>query len=369
MRHLFKRIVVLISIVLVLSSCGYKDIDKRFFVVTIGIDKAENENKKYKIMLKVAVPSPDIKTEQQTFIVSEYESNSVTGAVRMIKSKLSKELDFSHTKMILFGEEVAQEDVRELTDWLIRRRDIQKIAWVGIGKPNAENILRMNRLTEEIPSNALFLTFGNTGTDSVYILSERLFDFRKRITERGISPILPIIESKGKGEREYFEVNHGAVLDDKKVRMVLTSEETKILNIMLKRMEEADIRVDKDGEEFFYIASEGSSAKYKVKVKKGEKPTVDVHIRISGILEEELEYTGATNFKEYEKMAEQQVKQRVLHLLTTLQKENLDPIGFGLSYRATHFNKNDWEEWLAIYPHIDFNVDVDMKIEGSGLLK
>ncbi|MEC2074940.1 Ger(x)C family spore germination protein [Metabacillus fastidiosus] len=369
MKHLLKTIIVLTSIVLVLSSCGYKDIDKRFFVVTIGIDKAEDTDKKYKIMLKIAVPSPEVTSEQPKFIVSEHESNSVTGAVRMIKTKLSKELDFSHAKMVLFGEEIAKEDVSELTDWLIRRRDIQKIAWVGVGKPSAESILTMNRITEEIPSNALFLTFGNIGTDSVYILSERLFDFRKRITENGLSPILPIIEKKGEGEREYFEVSDGAVLDNKKIKMILSSEDTKILNIMLERMEHADIRVNKDGEEFFYLASETSSVKYKIRAEKGKKPTVDIHIRIAGILEEELQYTGETNLTEYEKVAEQQVKQRVLRLLTSLQKENLDPIGFGLSYRATHFNENDWEEWLAIYPDIDFNIDVDIKIEGTGLLK
>ncbi|MED4532817.1 Ger(x)C family spore germination protein [Metabacillus fastidiosus] len=369
MKHLLKTIIVFTSIVLVLSSCGYKDIDKRFFVVTIGIDKAENTDKKYKIMLKVAVPSPEVTSEQPKFIVSEHESNSVTGAVRMIKTKLSKELDFSHAKMVLFGEEIAKEDVSELTDWLIRRRDIQKIAWVGIAKPNAESILTMNRITEEIPSNALFLTFGNIGTDSVYILSERLFDFRKRITENGLSPILPIIEKKGKGEREYFEVSHGAVLNNEKIKLILTSEETKILNIMLERMEHADIMVNKDGKEFFYIASEGSKVKYTIRNEKGKKPAVDIQIRISGIVEEELEYTGESNFKEYEKMAEQQVKQRVLHLLTALQNKNLDPIGFGLSYRATNFNKNDWEEWLSVYPDIDFNVDVDIKIEGTGLLK
>lgn len=366
MNDSFRKIMVLILIAFLLCSCGYKDIDKRFFVVTIGIDKAEH--KKYKVMLKIAVPSQDVTTGGQQFIVSEYESNSITDAVRVMKSKVAKEIDFSHAKMVVLGEEIVKENIAEIVDWLIRRRDIQMIAWVGVGQPNAEKILKMSRITEVIPSNTLFLTFGETGTNSPYITSEPLFDFRKRLTERGLDPILPMIKSKG----NYFEVNQTALFNKEKMRVLLTREETKVLNILLDRATGLDIRVKKEqGEKgnLLYVGAESAKATHTVKLNKHNKPTVQINIRINGVIEEVFEYVSEENLHTYEEEAKKQLKDRVLRLVKKLQKEQLDPVGFGLSYRSHRFSKDDWKEWESIYPDVDFDVNIDLKLEGTGLLK
>src|SRR5690349_17935436 len=103
---------------MVLSACGFKDIEKRFFVVSIGVG-----------------PSKDSPNEYQ--IVSQ-EANSISEAVRIIKTKVDKEIDFSHAKVIVFSESIVKNKGNAgMYYWFTRRRDIQKIAWVNIGRPSA----------------------------------------------------------------------------------------------------------------------------------------------------------------------------------------------------------------------------------------
>ncbi|KYD05818.1 hypothetical protein B4102_3140 [Heyndrickxia sporothermodurans] len=52
-----------------------------------------------------------------------------------------------------------------------------------------------------------------------------------------------------------------------------------------------------------------------------------------------------------------------------MQKEGVDPIGFGMRYRSRHFNTNDWEEWQHLYPNIKFKVHSNVQIEDTGLIE
>jgi spore germination protein KC len=362
------NILLLMGTLIILSSCGYKDIDRRSFVVTIGVDKSKDSEKKYKVMLKIAIPTSEVKVGEAKFIVSEYESNSITEAVRMINTKVDKELDFSHAKAIVLGEEMVKEDTKELLDWFIRRRDIQKIAWVGIGRPTAKEVISIKREIERLPSNALFLSFGRDGTESGYIISEYLFDFRKRVTERGLDPILPIIEARG---NKYFEINEAGVFNSKKLKMSLSKEDTRILNILLNRAPKAhlSVKMEEDTEhDSFFIAADVLKTKFDIKNASSDNPSLDVRMKIEGIVEESLIDINNNVLKRLEKQAEKQFRDRVTTLLTMFQEENLDPVGFGIKYRARSFHKDDWEKWQKIYPTIEIKVTVDITLQGTGLL-
>ena len=360
------RILFVITMVLSLTSCGYKDIDKRSFVVTIGIDKADSDDKKYKVMLKIAIPSSDVKMGETEFIISEEESDSMSGAVRMIKTKVDKEIDFSHAKAIILGESIVEEDIEEILDWFIRRRDIQKVAWIGVGKPDAEKVLNLKRKVERLPSNSLFLSFGNSGTESDYIVSEYLFDLRRRVTEKGIDPILPIIELK---EDKYFQINHAAVLSTNKIGTVLNPEETKILNLLLNRITKVDVEVKEQEKAVFFVSIDKSDVDYKINIDDTDNPKIQVNIQMEGIIEEDLSKGEDEKLSDYKKRTIDQVKGEVTKLLNKLKDENLDPIGFGLKYRAKGFEKDDWDKWKGLYGEVEFEVNVELTLQGTGLLK
>ncbi|MFJ7727667.1 Ger(x)C family spore germination protein [Neobacillus sp. NPDC097160] len=356
--------VMLLLTVLLLAGCGFKDIDKRFFVVSIGVDVAKNSSKKYLVSLKFAIPSESKGTSTDSIIVSE-KADSMSEAVRIIKTKVDKEIDFSHAKVVVFGEEIVmQKGNAGINYWFTRRRDIQEIAWVAIGKPSALEVLKVKPKSERIPSNAMFLALGKEGSESPYVFSEFLFDYKYRLIERGIDPLLPIIEAK----KDLLEINTVGLFNKNQLKMTLEPEETKILNFLRKREEKSANKITK-GKTKVIIDTNKLKAKYKILTPKGKEPFIKVKVSIDGTLEETTRRVSNAQLSVYEKAAEKSMNKEIEALLVKIQKANLDPIGFGLRYRSRHFNNDDWEEWKRLYPRIKFKVQTKVQIEDTGLIE
>lgn len=365
MNKKFSLVLMVIILLLTGSGCGYKDIDKRFFVVSIGIDPGEKQGF-YQVILKLAIPKADAKMGQEEFIILSEETRSIAEAIRIMKSKIDKELDFSHAKMIVLGEGITGKNVAGIMDWFVRRRDIQKIAWVGIGKPNAKKILEIKPRSERLPSNALFLSFGQSGTESEYIISKYLFDFRRRLKERGLDPILPIIEVGEKGEM--FTINTSAVFNKHTLKLRLSPEETKLFNSLSSKVRKADIKINK-GDIYYFISTDHIRSKFKLHTS-ADKPYAEFSVHITGIIEESKEEVSENELTSYKKIAEEEFPKRLVALLKKLQKADVDPLGLGLKYRSRHFNNHEeWKEWQTLYPKLDFRVNVTINLRGTGVIK
>ncbi|SDC85478.1 spore germination protein KC [Paenibacillus sp. UNCCL117] len=356
-------LLLLCCLVFLLASCGYKDIDKRFFVVSIGLDKAQTNETYIRVLLKLAVPSSDPRAGKSTYVIVQEEGDSIAEAIRMIKSKVDKELDFSHAKMIVFGEAVASSGIREWIDWFVRRRDIQMIAWVGVGKPNAAAILSTSPVSERLPSNTLFNTFGETGTESSYVVSEYLFDFRKRLYERGLDPILPLIEVSR--NEKLFQINQASVFDKNKQRLVLGPQETRLFNILTNRTKRAEIHVASSKQKF-YVDVDKSKTSYRFVESAGAAPKIIAEMKLEGSIEEAQTPISSDLISLYKQTTEASFKKEALRLLKLLQKEKLDPIGLGLLYRSRSFDRKDWENWQSLYASAEFEVQVQFTLQGTG---
>lgn len=360
----WKVFIIILLTSLLISGCGFKDIDKRLFVVSIGVDSTKNSSKKYLISLKFAVPSGSKEQPNEYLIVSE-KANSMAEAVRIIKTKVDKEIDFSHAKIILVGEEFAKKKGNAgIYYWFTRRRDIQMIAWVAVAKPTALDVLKVKPMTEQIPSNALILAMGKDGSETPYILPDFLFDFKKRLIERGLDPLLPIIVAK----KDIHEVKTTALFNKSHLKLTLTPEETKILNYILNKEEKGALN-GKRGKTDFFIDTQKVNSKYKIVIPKGKTPYVKFNISVKGTVEETNIRIGNNELAKYEKVIEKEFNKQVKLVLEKIQQAGLDPIGFGLRYRSRHFNENDWEQWKQIYPKIGFKVHTKVQLTDTGLIE
>ncbi|MBB6454389.1 spore germination protein KC [Salirhabdus euzebyi] len=359
------KIIFFLVLCSLLVSCGFKDIDKRSFVVTIGIDKPENKEEGYDISLKIALPSSDPKTQGEEFIIHTETARTVSEAVRLIKAKSGNELDFGHMKMIVFGEKLLQEDITQIMDWFTRRRDIQKIAFVGSGKPTAKAILELKPKGERLPSNKLFLFFGETGTESPYVTTNYLFHFYRNLMDRGIDPYLPIIETKN----EEFEITTMSVLKNGKNAIVLDKEETKTFNVLNREYDKVNLKIEQENI-YFMLSVDSISAEYTI-VETKNIPYIEYDVNIKGIIEESLQQLDNTKIDEYSKMVEDVFTTEIQNLLEKFQEKSVDPMGFGLRYRATHNGTEEakWKKWQSIYPALQFRVKVQTDIKSTGIIE
>ncbi|MFC4306108.1 Ger(x)C family spore germination protein [Cohnella boryungensis] len=363
-----RRIALLIALAIAMmglgSGCGFKDIDKRFFVVAMGVDSGRQPNT-YKVTLRLAVPSSKIESGKAVSEVESFEAPTVAEAVRHLKSLVDKELDFGHCRVILFGKRLMEQSMDEPLNWLSRRRDISMVAFMAMAEPNAHEVLQLSPLSERYPGNALLLSFGSEGTESSYTLTEYLFDFMRRRTETGMDGYLPIIRRDLDGNS--YHVDKVAFMDKRKLRLSLTPEETQLFNISAKRFDKSFIAIPYQGTRIVLALTQ---VKVLIQVSEADNPQVTLRIRASGFLEEGPPNLLKGNASMIESHLQKEFGGQLEDLLYKIRNNGVDPYGFGIRYLAQHFGQaKEWEKWKKAYPQASFRVVTRIVINKAGLVK
>lgn len=360
-----RKLLWILPLLFILTGCGYKDLDRRFFVSAIAVDQSDNPKKPYKVSLLLVVPSAKIEPGKEKKQIVSMEAENIAQAIHLLKSSVDKELEFGHTKVAIFGEAIARKDIQTTMDWFNRRRDIQRILYLAVGTPTAEDIIRVKPVSERFAGNALILSFAKTGTESSYISTEMLYDFTRRLEQDGLDPYMPVIDAEGK----IYSIRKTFVFDKHKVKVALNPTESRLLNELMRNYSKVSFRVHYHSIDFMFNP-DTLHMKYSIQTPVGKKPYIDIRVNIKGIAEESKAEITAQNRQEYEHATEVVLEKRYLSLLKKLRDNNVDPIGFGLHYQATHFHKGqDWQDWQKIYPNIDFHVQVKVHLNGSGIIK
>ncbi|MFB4321788.1 Ger(x)C family spore germination protein [Paenibacillus sp. CR_12] len=350
---------------LFLSGCEFRDIDLRLFVVSIGIDVSENNPEMHRFSFKIAIPSGDPKTGDKKSLLITQESTSIAEAIRGVKSKVDKELDFGHCKGVMYGEAFARTDISKIQDWTVRRRDMQLLMYPAVAVPTAEAVLKAEPPTERIAGNAIFLALSEDGTESPFISKTYSFDLTRRMMEEGEDPVMPVVETT---EDEVLNIDKVALMDKNKVKFILTPDETRLYNLLDLRNLSTNFGTKIDGK-LLEVNTDRTRARYKIVTDIRGEETIDYKIRITAILEEKEDpaQLDPKNLHKIEAQFSKELSQAVKSVLEKIQKTGLDPLGFGLRYGGTHWNnRTEMEEWAAIYPHAKFNVSVKVKIKSTG---
>ncbi|MED1467577.1 Ger(x)C family spore germination protein [Bacillus salipaludis] len=359
----YRIIFIFMFLACFLTGCQFNDLDKRFFVTAIGIGKSQDEKNPYRVMVQLAIPSAQVEPGKSEFQIIAKDSNSIPEAIRVIQSMVDKKLDFGHCRVLILDKNILNYDQLSLMKWFIKRPDIQGISYVAVGKPSAEKVLSWRVKSERLPANALILSFNEVTNNSPYVLSEILNDYYMRLRENGIDPYLPIIEPI----KDSYRINSSVVFQGKKLKAELNPNETRILNELLNPNKTTLITVGK-GKEKFFINAEHTKTKIKTVTLKNGKPFVDVQIRIQGSVEEsEQSLHHLSAIHEYEKRASILISSRVKDFLEHLQKLEVDPLGLELKFQARNgLTKNVSDEWRNIYPTLEFHVNSEIKLKGTG---
>lgn len=351
-----------------LSSCAFKDIDKRTFVVAIGIDPVEEGSSKFKVTLKIALPINSIKDATwSSYAYMSHESDTMSDAIRIMESHHDKVLELGHTRLIVINEKLLESNLQEFMDYFIRRGDIQLIAWVAAAKPTAEHILKVEPKTESVASLALFNFFDQNGTDSPFIVTTFLFEFRRDFFTKGVDAVIPLIESNELDSE--LVINKSIIAKDKHKPLEYNYIETLYYNSLSNGAIGYSYKANiEDFSVLIYVSK--FNFKYKLITDNGVPPRADIKINIVANVIESTKPLSIYKLDEYNKLIAKDLKGVVLNVLTVAQEKDLDPIGFGLRYRATRFNdKNTFAKWESMYPELQFNIDFKVDIESIGAIQ
>lgn len=363
------RIVILIFSTVFLSGCAFKDIDKSVFVAMIAIDTSDDEEKPYKVTLKLYEPTGSFKeaTEPEYSYLTE-NGQSLSEAIRKMESYSDKELEFGHSKLIVLGEELVKENKNiEILDFLLRRADIQMISWITVGRPTAEEVIKMVPQGESAAYPELFNYFENNGTNTPYIVTTHLYKFRRNMKENGIDTVLPIIEMNK--EAEHFEVNKSLLIAQNKEPHELNPLNTMIYN-MLTRNSDANLLINENGD-YFIAYIDTIKSKYKVNLKDQSNIKLDLKISLNGSVSESQKHMKNKDLPKYNEELKKESEEKIMAFVMEMKNLGYDPMGFGIDYKAKvlHNRRMTDAEWMEAYKKAKVNVTVVPGLKSTGSIQ
>ncbi|MFW5438193.1 Ger(x)C family spore germination C-terminal domain-containing protein [Paenibacillus apiarius] len=273
---------LIVAALVFLPGCGFKDIDKRFLVVAIGVD--QGVEKKYDVTLKLIIPTTLTEPGKSKYQLVSKEADSISEALELMRSDVDKQLDLGHAKVTIFGKKLVQEDITKHIDWFIRRRGVQRIEYVAVAESSAKEILALSQKSERLAGNSLILSFGREGTESPFIITEYLYDFYERLLEKGKDPFMPIIRIR----ENTYEINRVALFDKKRMRLILEPQQTRILNQLMYKHPRFEARVTEENLRYSLTVHK-YNYRYKINTSNQGRPSIDFVVNVKGTAEESEE--------------------------------------------------------------------------------
>ncbi|MCM3405338.1 Ger(x)C family spore germination protein [Cytobacillus oceanisediminis] len=315
--------------------------------------------------IKLVIPSPTIEPGKSKFQLVSREADSIPEALKLMRSDVDKDLDMGHCKIVILNSELGQENFPETLYWFIRRHDVQRIEYIALAEPSAKALLELSPKSERLAANSLFLIFGQEGTETPLIVTVYMYDFYSRMLEKGKDPYLPIITIR----EEAYEINRVALFNKEKIVMTLSTEETGIFSQLVRKQSQLVIKASEGGLNYV-LSVEDYDHKYYISESNPHNPQINMDVTIKAVAEESNQPLFDKDWTKLEEIAEKQIKDRYLTLFEQMKRNEVDPIGFGLRYIATHHNgEKDWEKWNQIYPKVKFNVKINVILKGTGVIK
>lgn len=366
-----KRILAILLVIInsfVLYGCDYKDIDRRAFVVAIGIDCTEDEGE-IEVSMKISkamAAKKDAPQDTKNFIIYKIRTNSIGEAFRQLRIITSSDPDYSHMKLIVLSKKYAEEnDISSVINFFTRRRDLQLMSLVAVSNSKTEEVLSFAPPFEKFAGNATFMKFGQ-GVRSPYTVETELYKMYKSIYTEGNTPYCGVLEM----EEDKLKLEETALFKDGKLKLVLNKDETKLLNILTEKIKNPYLTVRPIDEENRSIGIGLMKGKSKINIETNKDGEIICKIKVKAEAVVEEVFISSNNEEEVKLKSEEILTKNIESLLIKLKQEKLDPLQIQNKYWA---KTNDYElkkSWLEEdYSRVKFEVKSDIEVVNTGTLK
>lgn len=362
-------IVVLAIALMFLAGC-WDAVEINDQAIIWGLSCDIGEGKPEKLLLTIAGPTTTEGAKEPIEMVSA-EGYSFDQTLANVQSFVFKTIELGHLRLLVFGEDFAKKGIEKYMDPIVRNPRVTRECNVVVLEGKASDLYGIQSPGNPFPVDYLVsLIDTNTGIDHTMDINFR--DFFEMLHTPGVEPVA----CYGRISENKKEININALAAFRGDKMVGTIEGMEVNSFILLK--------NKSHEGFITVgqASGGSnqhsmtmnyhSAKTKVKAQlKGDKPYLDVNIKLEGDLVESTTKAPTLN-SEIIKGAEQQfskaLEKDVNNLIDKCQhKFKSDIIGFGQYYHAFYPKFAKEHSWLDVFPTAEIHTHVTVKIRRIGV--
>jgi Ger(x)C family germination protein len=376
----------MITTILITGCWDKVEIDKRAFVLLVGVDKFEqneedgkinkNENSeeippnRYRVTF--AYPNTGVfagKGEGDPKFSYTSVGVNIDDTIENLGTRMDKTLFYRHTKAIILGKDVAKDErlLREMLDVIERSPQVGRKVHLLVAKEKAQDIIRTEAKSE--PVLGLYIrelmeqrmrTAKMVDADLGYIL---------RSLHESHAAIIPIISSS----KDEFKIVGMGILKGFKMVGELSGVDAKNIMFMFDKVKRSILNVKVDD---LIVALDLTEVKTKKRVyEKNGHIYTSFHIETEGNLEQHLFEVKAQPLdnqyiQKIEKVAEKYLEEQIKTTYKKIQKDfGADLIQAGEYLRK--YEPDVWKEvkddWAEIYPKTKVEVHAEIKIRRIGV--
>lgn len=383
-----KKISILLLVVMntvLLTGCWDRiEINDIAIVLAVGVDKTDDGD----ICLSLLIPTPKklstsggvsgkggSEDDTSEIVISE-SGKDLIDAYRKLQGKLPREVLFSHMRVIVIGEKLAQDGVAGVLDFFSRQRQSNLRTHVLFTKENIDEILAGNSGIEQSVAEVLH----EEGEMGIGIEID-LKDFINMMNEEGVNPLagqlvkIPLkAKSKSnekieasKSKKPYISLRGAAVFQQDKLVGWINYDEVRDVLWLRDEIKSGvgaiivDVPEEKGGGK---IGVRILEAKTKLQPKINEDVlTMHVSIETTAVIynnSSKLNLSDPKVIYDVEKMTENRLQERIQITLDKLQKQlRCDVLGFGTAVYREY--PEEWREkykdnWDEAFPELSVEV-------------
>ena len=380
------KYLILLIVPLLLTGCyNYQELNDLAITTGMSIDY-DKEAKEFKVIAQVINPvkEQDAKSSNETsFINYTSKGKSLREAIRTIILDSPKRLYGSQLQILILSENVLDEKLPDIIDFIIREPELRPEFKIIIAKDNkALEGITIQTLLDDLSSNnilnSLEVQSERIGITTVVSLNE--------LTNMYLDPyleiVLPSMIVKGSikeginkdnlsttKDETTIEISTTGVFKDNKFLGYLTEEESKTLNLIRGDIKNTIINMDITGGFVVFepnnikASVEAIPKENKVKITIGGKAKVK---EITGL----MDLNNTKEVTKLEKDFNKLTKEMVLKTFNSIrEKYNTDVFKFRDLYYKTDYkyfkeNQNNWYE--EIFPNLKLEVTSEIELYEKG---
>jgi spore germination protein KC len=384
-----QKLLIPFTVVFLLSGCWDK-VELNDVSIVSGIAIEKGEDKQYRFSVGAINPTELTKTSatgNTPNTVFSLDGNSISELSNKLNIGLTRKQIYSHTRILVIDEEIAEEGMLEFLDFLERsgefRNDFNILISTGV---KASDILKISNAVQKDPSLKIHKQAQSLLDDWGGDPGVRLTDFISALVAEGKHPVASVVTVQGDPKKGASVENNKkldpdanviykglgifkhdklvGILTMEDVRSFLWTEDLKQTNVSVPCEEGGQ----KDVKKYNDIRIISTSTKKETKYKNGRAQLV---IKIIG--EADLVGTHCTGsltrpeiFQKYEKQTEKFIEKEIKKTITKVQEEyGVDIFGFGETLnRSDHKTfkkiKSDWDQYFT---------DAEVRVEANIFLR
>ena len=359
------------------SLCGcwnYKELDKMYVVMGAAVDK-DYKSGNYILTIEIMTPKGTKETKMTTQIISA-EGLTIFDAIRNAITKTGRKMYWGHAVIWIISKEIAEEGILPVIDMINRGKEIRPDILVVVSEtlPSSQFFLKTDRMHDSV-SRHLNDMFGESESSGKY-REGPLWKTVNDMSDKAVSLTLPLIENdENAADFQVAALGSAVFRGDKMIGEIndIETRSTLILRRELKNKFVLALSGDgKDGLPASSLEVTSSNTKINADFNDGTLK-ICINSTFYGYISElqsSINYFTETNRLLLEKEYADLLKGQMKTIVLKAQKEfKSDIFGFGKEIRIQKPDvwKNIENRWSNYFENLECNIDITVKITGSGL--